>query len=197
MKILKTQFLFWTAALIGTAPLAQAGRGSGAEKLAKLVSDTVDEARIKPPVDKEVCFSPDDRCDLKLVKFIDSASKSIDVAVFDINLDQLVHHLLVQARKIRVRVLVDRRQAHGRHSLVSTLVRGGVPVRYGKQRGVMHHKFTVVDGKRLETGSFNYTNHAYRANQENQLYLDDPRMVESYVKAFEKAWAQGKRVVGD
>ncbi len=147
---------------------------------------------VSPPRDKEVCFSPDSRCDLKLVKFIESAQKSIDVAVFDINLDSLVHQLLVKSKKIPVRVLADRRQSKGPHSLVSTLVKGGVEVRIGRQRGVMHHKFTVVDGKRLETGSFNYTNHASRANQENQLYLDDPGIVARYKEQFEESWSRAK-----
>ncbi len=156
------------------------------------VQDLVEEALVQPPRDKEVCFSPDSRCDLKLVKFIESARKSIDVAVFDINLDSLVHQLLVKSKTIRVRVLADRRQSKGPHSLVSTLVKGGVEVRIGRQRGVMHHKFTVIDGTRLETGSFNYTNHASRANQENQLYLDDPGIVARYQARFEESWSKAK-----
>jgi phosphatidylserine/phosphatidylglycerophosphate/cardiolipin synthase-like enzyme len=72
------------------------------------------------------------------------------------------------------------------------LIRAGVRVRFGRQRGVMHHKFTLVDGKRLETGSFNYTNHAYRANRENQIYLDDPTVVGAYVNEFERSWNAGK-----
>lgn len=167
---------------------ARLPRGAG-----KVVRELVDEALVKAPAGKEVCISPLERCDLKLVKFIDSAVRSIDIAVFDINLDQLVHHLLLQARKISVRVLVDRRQAKGSHSLVSTLARGGVKVRFGRQRGLMHHKFAIVDGKRIETGSFNYTNHAYRANQENQVYLDDPALVGRFVQAFEKSWQEGKK----
>jgi len=155
------------------------------------LKDAIDEATVKPPLDKEVCFSPAERCDLKLIKFVDSAKKSVDIAIFDINLDQLVHHLILKSRKMPVRVLVDRRQSKGPHSLVSTLIRAGVRVRFGRQRGVMHHKFTLVDGKRLETGSFNYTNHAYRANRENQIYLDDPSVIGAYVNEFERSWNAG------
>src|SRR5689334_14504435 len=71
----------------------------------------VEETMVAPPKDEEVCFAPDEPCDIKLVKFIDSAQASLDVAIFDINLDQVVHHILVQARKIPVRVVVDQRQA--------------------------------------------------------------------------------------
>jgi cardiolipin hydrolase len=60
----------------------------------------------------------------------------------------------------------------------------------------MHHKFTLVDGKRLETGSFNYTNHAARANQENQIYLGDRNLVAQFHARFEDSWNAGKRFQG-
>ncbi len=70
----------------------------------------------------ETCFSPDEPCDEQLIKFVMSAEKSIDVAIYDINLDQLVHQLLLKSKKMPVRIVVDRRQSKGNHSLVSTLI---------------------------------------------------------------------------
>jgi phosphatidylserine/phosphatidylglycerophosphate/cardiolipin synthase-like enzyme len=72
---------------------------------------------------------------------------------------------------------------------VKELIAAGVPVRYGHQAGIMHDKFTIRDGAELETGSFNYTNHASLANQENQIYLADPEVLERYRARFEKMWA--------
>lgn len=144
------------------------------------------------PKNFEVCFSPEEPCDVKLAKFVQSAQKSLDIAVFDINLDKVVHEVLVASRKIPVRVLVDKRQAKGPHSLVALLVKAGASVRFGRQRGVMHNKFTIVDGKMIETGSFNYTNHAATSNSENQIYLSEPSVVERYKKRFEVIWAKGK-----
>src|SRR3954469_19205404 len=74
---------------------------------------------LSAPQNMEVCFSPDEPCDLKLIKFVQSAEKSIDVAIFDITLDKLVHEILVASRKIPVRIVIDRRQSKGAHSLVS------------------------------------------------------------------------------
>lgn len=159
-----------------------------AESLASAVSQRIDAALVKAPADEEACYSPDEPCDLKLVKFIDSARASIDVAVFDITHDQIVHHLLLQARKIPVRIVVDRRQSKGEHSLVRTLIKGGANVRIGRQRGVMHNKFTIVDGRMIETGSYNYTNNATENNAENQIYLAKPAIVARYKERFEKLW---------
>jgi phosphatidylserine/phosphatidylglycerophosphate/cardiolipin synthase-like enzyme len=164
-------------------------------RMLKVVESLIDEATIAPPANHEVCFSPEERCDLKLVRFVETARSSIDLAVFDINLDQLVHSILVASKRgIRVRVLVDSRQAKGAYSLVGTLRKGGIDVRRGSQRGLMHHKFVVLDGKRLETGSFNFTNHASRANQENQVYLDDPAIVSRFVGRFEKSWSEAREL---
>ena len=175
--------------------LAMSGTAQARISKKKLIEKGValaEEWTVQPPKPGEVCFTPGSRCDLKLLKFVESAQKSLDIAIFDVNLDELVHAILVQSKKIPVRVLVDQRQAKGRYSLVSTLVKGGVSVRTGRQRGIMHHKFTLVDGARVETGSFNYTNHAANANQENQIYLDDPAVVSRYRVRFDEIWEKGK-----
>jgi phosphatidylserine/phosphatidylglycerophosphate/cardiolipin synthase-like enzyme len=147
---------------------------------------------ISEPKDQELCFSPEEPCDLKLTKFIQTAKQSIDIAVYDINRDQLVHELIVASRKIPVRVIVDQRQSKGNHSLVPLLIKAGIPVRFGRQRGYMHNKFTIVDRKMIETGSYNYTNHATEANHENQIYLGSPTIVERYQNQFNGIWNHAK-----
>lgn len=159
--------------------------------VSSVVEDMLRPIAVSPPKDQEVCFSPNEPCDVKLVKFIDSAEKSLDIAIYDINIDELVHHALVKAKKIPVRFVVDRRQAKGSHSLVPLLFKAGAKIRYGHQRGIMHNKFTIVDGKAIEIGSFNYTNHAFKANRENQVYLWNPEIVERFRKEFEVLWNSG------
>ena len=155
----------------------------------KTTVKVVTESLVNAPVDQETCFSPDEPCDVKLVKFIESAEKSIDLAVYDVTLDQVVHQILVKSKKMQVRIVVDRRQSKEKHSLVSTLIKGGANIRYGNQRGIMHDKFTIVDDKMIETGSFNYTNHATKSNQENQVYLSNSTIVERYRTRFDKIWS--------
>jgi mitochondrial cardiolipin hydrolase len=162
--------------------------------LEEKVNSTVEYAMVPVPKDEETCFSPDEPCDVKLLKFIDSAKVSIDVAIFDINLPDLVDHLLDKAHKIPVRIVVDKRQAKGEHSGVQKLVKGGASVRFGTQRGIMHNKFVIVDGKMVEIGSFNYTRNASKNNEENQIYLGKPPVVERYQKRFDKIWAKAKPV---
>lgn len=165
---------------------------STSQRLKAKASSLINEAVTPPPQDNEVCFSPDESCDIKLKKFIESATKSIDIAIYDINEEQIVHAILVQSKKIPVRIVVDKRQSKGNHSSVTLLLKAGVKLKYGHQRGIMHDKFTIVDGKRVETGSFNYTHHASTANQENQIYFSQPEVVERYKSRFQSIWNEAR-----
>ena len=125
--------------------------------------------------------------------FIHSAAKSLDIAVYDINLESIRIEIIAQSKKIPVRVLVDHKQSRAdKTSSVSELIKNGVLVKYGRQKGAMHNKFVLVDGARLETGSFNFTIGADQGNSENQVYLSNPALVEKFKARFEKLWSSGK-----
>ena len=53
----------------------------------------------------------------------------------------------------------------------------------------MHHKFAVVDGKVLLSGSFNYTRAAVLENRENVVVHRSRRLVQQFLKEFERLWA--------
>jgi phosphatidylserine/phosphatidylglycerophosphate/cardiolipin synthase-like enzyme len=157
------------------------------------LEEAIADQMTKAPEDLEVCFSPDERCDRKIVKFVASAQSSLDIAIYDVNLGSLVDLIIEKSKTIPVRMVVDRRQAKEKASAVPRLIAAGVNIRYGKQRGsgIMHNKFVLVDGKMVETGSFNETNHASFYNNENQIYLANPKIVERYRKRFETLWDNG------
>ena len=180
-------------AIVGPAQ-ASHRRKSMVRKLEEAAEHAAAEATIPAPGDQEVCFSPEEHCDIKLVKFVRGARKSIDVAIFDINLDGFVEALVKKAKELPVRIVVDKRQAQGDKSGVPTLVKAGVEVRYGHQKGIMHNKFVLVDGGMVETGSFNHTRAASFANNENQIYLTNAKVVERFSHRFEKLWREGRAV---
>jgi len=168
---------------------ALAPTDASARPRAKKERGVVESLLVQPPKDREICFSPDEPCDVKLAKFVMSAEKTLDIAIYDLNLAPLAGHFLDAAKKgLKVRILVDRKQAATEKSLVPKLVESGADVRLGKQRGIMHNKFVIVDGRMIETGSFNYTNGAAFANNENQIYLADPAIVKRYRDRFEELW---------
>lgn len=50
----------------------------------------------------------------------------------------------------------------------------GIPICYDEREGFMHHKFLVVDGRAVWTGSTNMTWNAFARNNENSLLLPSP-----------------------
>ena len=64
------------------------------EKLIKALSNKIQSSLITTPKSNEVCFSPNEFCDIKLQRFLESAEKSIDMAIYDINLKSLVDLIL-------------------------------------------------------------------------------------------------------
>ncbi|KXS14050.1 phospholipase D/nuclease [Gonapodya prolifera JEL478] len=57
--------------------------------------------------------------------------------------------------------------------------------------GMMHNKFGIFDGKKLLTGSFNWTRNAQIVNNENFLIIDQPSIVKHYAREFEGLWKEG------
>jgi phosphatidylserine/phosphatidylglycerophosphate/cardiolipin synthase-like enzyme len=150
--------------------------------------------KVSNPVNLETCFSPDEPCSEKLLQFISSAEKSLDIAIYSISLDDLANELIKKSKTIKVRIVCDKVQAHGMKSKVKDLLENGVSIRYGKQKGLMHDKFTIVDSSMLETGSFNYTNNAANSNQENQIYLADAGVVSRFAERFEQMWEESVEI---
>lgn len=56
----------------------------------------------------------------------------------------------------------------------------------------------VIDGKTVETGSFNYTSSADQKNAENVLVLHDvPDLAEAYHQEWMRLWTEARPWGGD
>ena len=55
---------------------------------------------------------------------------------------------------------------------------------YPPSMNFMHHKFCVIDGKTLITGSYNWTNYAENRNLENIVVSDDSSLISGYTACF-------------
>jgi phosphatidylserine/phosphatidylglycerophosphate/cardiolipin synthase-like enzyme len=146
-----------------------------------------------------VCFAPNENCEQQAVDFLHSSTSSLDVAMFQMNLDSATEALMQLAQKnIRVRLLLDKSMTHLGRSSAKALIKFAkqsttLEVRYGVQQGRMHNKFAVVDGTRVSTGSFNYTDTASHENRENLLVIDQPKLATLYENEFEMLWAGGQK----
>jgi len=140
----------------------------------------------------DTCFSPAGGCDQKLIRFITNAKSSLDIAIYSITHTGISQAIIdAKNRGITVRMVVDKSESKGNSSQVANLVSAGIPLKIGNFSGIMHNKFTIVDGAFLETGSYNYTNNATANNGENQLYLNDVGVISRFQADFEQIFQNG------
>ena len=64
----------------------------------------------------------------------------------------------------------------------------GIPVRQDHSSFFMHHKFALLDGATVLSGSFNWTRQAITGNNENILITNNTQVVQAYTDEFEKLW---------
>lgn len=141
----------------------------------------------------DTCFSPKESCDQKLIDVINSSKKTLDVAIFSITHPDIAAAIVAaKKRGVKVRMVVDKGQSEGKHSETDSLIEADIEIKIGNAAGIMHDKYSVIDGEVLETGSFNYTTSATQFNTENQIYITDKKVIAKYLDNFEKLWDEGK-----
>lgn len=146
----------------------------------------------------EVLFSPSKSTTAGLVKFIGEAKYSIVMCAYEFTNKQVADALIAAAqrdsatagKKVEVYLIADSSQFYkDKTSLVKYVEQGGVVVRYDTRSGIAHNKFMVKDGADLETGSFNYSVNAEKANAENIIILRGAKTVaEAYITEFNALW---------
>ncbi len=147
--------------------------------------------------DVRVFFSPNGGCTDAVIYEIGRAKKYIDVAMYAFT-SRPIAQALVKAKKrgVRIRVILDKKfNSHTRFSKFKYLMKKGIDVKLVSpppgvrgRVGLMHHKFAVIDGKVLLTGSFNWTASAEKLNYENLLVFYSEKLASIYEKEFKRIW---------
>ena len=101
------------------------------------------------------------------------------------SLEKAARHAL--DRGVVIRIVADEEEAERSHSRIKDLQRRGAGVRLWK-KGKLHAKFGIVDGRRVITGSFNWTEAAQHDNTELIVITNEPGMVKRFQELFEQLW---------
>lgn len=112
---------------------------------------------------------------------LDEAKHDVHIAAYAFTDQRIVEKLveLQRDRKVKVHVLLDQSQTRGwsadiERKGIDALRAAGAEVIIGtseKRHEIMHNKFTVIDGRIVQDGSWNYTKAAnYQANVLNFHY---------------------------
>ncbi len=154
-------------------------------------------ARDKQPASErartEVQAAFGEDCEKLLVQEINRAKKEILVAIYNLTRRSITGALADAVRRgASVRVKYDATAAAesdpmkraieflNRHDVKCT------PIEMSGDKAAMHDKFTVIDRKRVLTGSFNYTTSAATTNYENIVLIESEDIARKFAEEFEK-----------
>lgn len=142
----------------------------------------------------EIFFSPSDNCIQELISEIEKAESSLLIAMYNFTSKPLAQALINACqRQIEVKVCLDGTDPYHRHAKGSYLSKKGVLVKIIEGEGIMHHKFCIIDEKKVITGSFNWTTSADLRNDENLLVIRSADIAASYKDEFMRLW-KGKKI---
>ncbi len=119
-----------------------------------------------------------------LVELLDSATATADLAIYDLDHEPLIEAILAaQQRAVHVRVVGDEDEAEGYEALETAGIE--VSLRPAGDR-IMHHKFAVVDGEHVWTGSTNWTWTGHYRNNNNGLRVSHAGLAADYTATFDQ-----------
>ncbi|MEZ2726768.1 phospholipase D family protein [Pseudomonas putida] len=148
----------------------------------------------------EVGFSPEGSAQDLVLRTIGAAKSSIRLSAYMLTSPEVTKALIAaKQRGVDVAVVADHQgnlqggaARAGNHAL-TLLARAAIPTRTVKTYAIHHDKFMVIDGKAVETGSYNYTAAAARNNSENALVVwNDAELAEQYLAHWQSRWEQGQ-----
>lgn len=133
---------------------------------------------------------------IRFLECLSSAQRSVDLCIYLFTQTSLGDILedLHRSGNIRVRIITDATEDDAGSTQVQRLRSKGIMVKSNKRGtgALMHHKFVIIDGKVLLSGSFNWTNKAVVSNYEAVLVTSEPALVRPFCEKFEDMWNEFK-----
>ncbi len=131
----------------------------------------------------KLCFSPDRHCASLILDAISSARETVRVQAYSFTARPIAEALIEARRRgVDVAVIVDKSQTSERYSVIALLNEAGIPLYVDYCCAIAHNKVMVIDGKKVVTGSYNFTKGAEEKNAENLLVIDDVTMAKAYLE---------------
>jgi phosphatidylserine/phosphatidylglycerophosphate/cardiolipin synthase-like enzyme len=145
----------------------------------------------KPTSTSDAFFSPGDTCRNVIIQQIRSAVNQLQICVFTISDDMITDAIVTSHKRgTRIKIITDNDKSLDEGSDIEQLANAGIDVKIDRTPNHMHHKFMLVDGKALITGSYNWTRSAARFNHENILLTTEAGVIKSFVKEFDQLWQE-------
>ena len=129
--------------------------------------------------------------DQPLADAIDSAKLSVDVAIYSLSLNSIRDALLrAQDRGVQVRMVMESENLD--RSDPQRLIEAGIPILGDRREGLMHNKFTIIDGSEVWVGGMNYTDSGTYEDNNVLMRIRSVKIAENYIKEFEEMYTDDK-----
>ena len=124
----------------------------------------------------------------RLVEKLSIASKRIDAALYDLDSESIADALIAAyKRNVKVRIFAENNNVD--EVEFQRLKASGIPVLDDSDNeGLMHHKFFVIDGRYVWTGSYNPTYSGAHKNNNNVFWIDSPPLATNYTQEFRELY---------
>jgi phosphatidylserine/phosphatidylglycerophosphate/cardiolipin synthase-like enzyme len=134
----------------------------------------------------------------KFVGFVDAATKTLDIAAYEFDLENVAQALArAKSRGVAIRMVTDSDTVNATRDEATQkalkIVRdAGIPIVPDERAAIMHHKFAVRDGEEIWTGSWNLTvGDTYRLNN-NAVRMRSPELARAFTQELETMFVQRK-----
>ena len=121
--------------------------------------------------------------------WIGKANQTIRVCVYAFTQDALGDAIIAaKNRGIAIQVYIDNQYVSSTGSEYPKLQAAGISIKSDDRSAYMHHKFVIIDGYIVGTGSYNWSQAAEDENDENLVILKSQSLAQAYLGEFNRLW---------
>ncbi len=124
----------------------------------------------------------------RLIACLQSAKSSIQIAMFTLTHPTIADALIeAKSRGVKVEVAIDYYTAKGASGkCIERLAQAGIAILLSRGQELLHHKWAFIDGQSLVMGSANWTQAAFKKNEDFLLFF--PKLQQNDIKFLKKLW---------
>ncbi len=179
-------FIFNILLVAGCLPKKQPDPGEVTRDPTSTVAGSAIAVYFSDPLSRQITGGPEEA----LAAAINRAEKSVDMAIYNISVESVVSALIAAERRgVSVRMVMESEAMENRQA--QRLVAAGIRIEGDQREGLMHNKFTVIDGSEVWTGSMNYTSTASYDDFNDLVRLRSQRIAQNYTAEFEEMFVDG------
>lgn len=122
----------------------------------------------------QVFFCPDDGCENIFTEAVEKAGK-VECTLYDLDSEKLINALKQkqQSDPKQITLLIESDNSEEAEA-------AGLVFEKDKNKNYMHHKFCILDGQYVITGSTNPTDNCFNKNNNNLLIINSSKIAQNY-----------------